>query len=60
MRSGVAQPTLRGRAEDARSVLAKSQPDGVLLDVNLPDGDGRRFADELRETHPDRGATGPT
>jgi DNA-binding NarL/FixJ family response regulator len=34
----------------ARGAVAELAPDALLLDVNLPDGDGVRFAEELSAT----------
>jgi DNA-binding NarL/FixJ family response regulator len=45
--------TVTGEAEDGRSALAavaESQPDVVLLDVQLPDMDGFEVARRLRES----------
>ena len=36
-----------GSVEQARAALGDARPDAVLLDVNLPDGDGIDFAREL-------------
>ena len=36
-----------GSLSEARLALARLDPDAVLLDVNLPDGDGITFAAEL-------------
>ena len=33
---------------EARAALAALEPDAILLDVNLPDGDGVTFASEVR------------
>jgi DNA-binding NarL/FixJ family response regulator len=33
--------------EQARAAIARARPDALLLDVNLPDGDGIAFAQEL-------------
>ena len=38
--------------EEARKSLSAELPDLLILDVNLPDGDGFDFASELTETHP--------
>lgn len=41
---------IRGEAAtvgEARTVVERDGPDGILLDVNLPDGDGRDLAAEL-------------
>ena len=37
----------RPRVAQARVAIAEARPDAVLLDVNLPDGDGIVFAQEL-------------
>ena len=37
---------------DSREMLKRSQPEVVLLDVNLPDGSGIDFCSEIREHHP--------
>jgi CheY-like chemotaxis protein len=42
-----------GTAAEARHAIEALQPDGLLLDVNLPDGDGVALAAELRAAHPD-------
>src|SRR3954462_1252625 len=39
-------------AAEARAVVAQSQPDALLLDVNLPDTTGPALARELRAAHP--------
>jgi len=39
-----------GTLADARLALARLRPDAVLLDVNLPDGDGISFAADLPPT----------
>lgn len=36
---------------DARAAVAALRPDGVLLDVNLPDGNGVALAAELLAAH---------
>ena len=36
-----------GTVEQARAAMREARPDAVLLDVNLPDGDGIDFAREL-------------
>ncbi len=36
--------------KDAREYLSKSEPDVILLDVMLPDGDGYDFCAEIRNT----------
>lgn len=42
-----------GSVAEARTAIQTRQPDGLLLDVNLPDGDGIAFAVELNASHPD-------
>jgi two-component system, OmpR family, response regulator RegX3 len=37
-----------GTLEEARTAYATEQPDAILLDVMLPDGDGRDLAREIR------------
>ncbi|RFU87478.1 DNA-binding response regulator [Streptomyces triticagri] len=39
--------------KEARGQVSEARPDAVLLDVMLPDGDGRLFARELRGSCPD-------
>lgn len=41
-----------GTLKTAWSLLARHEPDIVLCDVKLPDGDGVRFVKELKEKHP--------
>jgi DNA-binding response OmpR family regulator len=42
------EPTVASTAADALALAEKIDPDLVLLDLNLPDGDGRDVARELR------------
>jgi DNA-binding NarL/FixJ family response regulator len=42
-------------AADAPRMLAAAQPDVVVVEVKLPDGDGLRLARELRDRHADLG-----
>lgn len=35
--------------EDARTLLAGDRPDAIIMDIDLPDGDGLDFCRELRE-----------
>ena len=42
--------TEAGSIERARKVLIKARPDAVILDLGLPDGDGRSFLGEIRRT----------
>ena len=43
-------PEVAGSLAEARAALRESMPDIVLLDLMLPDGDGRELARELRAT----------
>ncbi len=40
-------------AADARKIVAKMQPDVVVMDMVLPDGDGTEVVEELRAKFPD-------
>jgi two-component system, OmpR family, response regulator RegX3 len=42
------EPTVAATAADALELAETTDPDLVLLDINLPDGDGRDVARELR------------
>ncbi len=39
-----------GTLAAARKLLESEKPDAILLDLNLPDGDGITFCREIRET----------
>jgi two-component system response regulator RegX3 len=43
-------PAVAGTLEAARSLLLERDPDLILLDVMLPDGDGRDLCREIRRT----------
>jgi DNA-binding NarL/FixJ family response regulator len=42
-------------AAEAAALMAAAQPDVVMVDICLPDGDGLRLAQELRDSHPGLG-----
>ncbi len=42
------EPTIAGTAAEARAAWRSSRPDVVLLDLTLPDGDGRQLCGEFR------------
>ena len=42
-----------GTLADARRAVGELRPDAVLLDINLPDGSGLTFAEELDGSRPD-------
>ena len=44
------EPTIAGTIEEARGLLQQAPPDLILLDVMLPDGDGRDLCREIRRT----------
>lgn len=44
--------TTAGTLAEARSLLAEGLPDLVLLDLNLPDGDGLQFCCSIKGQHP--------
>jgi DNA-binding NtrC family response regulator len=41
-----------GSVVGARLAIDELRPDAVLLDINLPDGDGVSLAEELASSHP--------
>ncbi len=43
-------PAVAGTLEEARDLLLQTPPDMILLDVMLPDGDGRDLCREIRRT----------
>lgn len=45
--------TVAETAETARAAFAEVEPDAVLLDLRLPDGDGMELLREFREADPD-------
>jgi DNA-binding NarL/FixJ family response regulator len=42
-----------GSVAAARLAIDELRPDAVLLDINLPDGNGISLAEELANAHPD-------
>jgi two-component system, OmpR family, response regulator RegX3 len=44
------EPTIAGTVADALRLAGETEPDVVLLDLTLPDGDGRDVCRELRRT----------
>jgi DNA-binding NarL/FixJ family response regulator len=42
-----------GGVGEAVAVIARTQPDVVLLDVHMPDGGGKAVLDQVRPAHPD-------
>ena len=44
------EPSIAGTLEEARGLLQQAPPDLILLDVMLPDGDGRDLCREIRRT----------
>jgi two-component system response regulator RegX3 len=42
------EPSIAGTLEEARGLLQQAPPDLILLDVMLPDGDGRDLCREIR------------
>ena len=44
------EPSIAGTIEEAREVLQRTDPELILLDVMLPDGDGRDLCREIRRT----------
>jgi DNA-binding NarL/FixJ family response regulator len=42
-----------GSVAAARLAIDELRPDAVLLDINLPDGNGISLAEELANSHPD-------
>jgi two-component system, OmpR family, response regulator RegX3 len=43
-------PEVAGTIEEAAGAMLRTQPDVILLDVMLPDGDGRDFCREIRKS----------
>ncbi len=51
--SGIAAVTASsGRLSECRKSLAQTHPDVLLLDVNMPDGDGIDFCGEIHKIYP--------
>ncbi|MEU2431099.1 response regulator transcription factor [Streptomyces sp. NPDC007861] len=44
-----------GSVREAADAVRQTRPDAALLDVMLPDGDGREIARQLRASHPETG-----
>lgn len=43
--------------QDGKSLFEKENPDAVILDLNLPDGDGLNFCKEIRQLPGDKAGT---
>ena len=43
--------------QEGKSLFEKENPDAVILDLNLPDGDGLRFCKEIRQLPGDKAGT---
>jgi len=51
LEAGGHQCAVAGTLRDAQQRLTDSVPDAIVLDLNLPDGDGLTFARQLHSTH---------
>ena len=43
--------------QDGKALFEKENPDSVILDLNLPDGDGLSFCKEIRQIPGDKAGT---
>lgn len=50
--AGIEVVSQAGTLDEARRLLAEQEVDLVILDLRLPDGDGRDLIGEIREGHP--------